>query len=35
LQFSVEAWTGALKRNLAEKLHEANLLAFSIGRGNV
>jgi indolepyruvate ferredoxin oxidoreductase beta subunit len=34
LQFSVEAWTGALKRNLVEKLHEANLLAFSIGRGN-
>jgi indolepyruvate ferredoxin oxidoreductase beta subunit len=34
LQFSVEAWTAALKRNLPEKLHEANLLAFSIGRGN-
>jgi indolepyruvate ferredoxin oxidoreductase beta subunit len=34
LQFSVEAWIGAIKRNLAEKLHEANLLAFSIGRGN-
>ena len=33
LQFSVEAWTAALKRNLPEKLHEANLLAFSIGRG--
>jgi len=33
LQFPVEAWTGAIKRNLAEKLHEANLLAFSIGRG--
>jgi indolepyruvate ferredoxin oxidoreductase beta subunit len=34
LQFPVEAWTGAIKRNLAEKLHEANMLAFSIGRGN-
>ena len=34
LQFSVEAWTAALKRNLPEKLHEANLLAFSVGRGN-
>ena len=34
LQFSVDAWTAAIKRNLAEKLHEANLLAFSIGRGN-
>ena len=33
LQFSVEAWKAAIKRNLAEKLHEANLLAFSIGRG--
>jgi indolepyruvate ferredoxin oxidoreductase beta subunit len=33
LQFSVESWTAALKRNLPEKLHEANLLAFSIGRG--
>jgi indolepyruvate ferredoxin oxidoreductase beta subunit len=33
LQFSVDAWTAAIKRNLAEKLHEANLLAFSIGRG--
>jgi len=33
LQFPVEAWTAALKRNLPEKLHEANLLSFSIGRG--
>jgi indolepyruvate ferredoxin oxidoreductase beta subunit len=33
LPFSVEAWTAALQRNLPEKLHEANLMAFSIGRG--
>ncbi|MDR3382897.1 2-oxoacid:acceptor oxidoreductase family protein [Cupriavidus basilensis] len=33
LQFPVEAWIAALKRNLPEKLHEANLLSFSIGRG--
>jgi len=32
LPFSVEAWTAALKRNLPEKLHDANLLSFSIGR---
>jgi indolepyruvate ferredoxin oxidoreductase beta subunit len=32
LQFPVEAWAAALKRNLPEKLHEVNLLAFSIGR---
>ncbi len=32
LPFSVEAWTAALKRNLPEKLHEVNLLSFSIGR---
>jgi len=32
LQFSEEAWTEALKRNLPEKLHEANFQAFSIGR---
>ena len=32
LQFSVEAWIAALKRNLPEKLHEANLQSFSIGR---
>jgi indolepyruvate ferredoxin oxidoreductase beta subunit len=34
LQFPVEAWTEALKRNLPEKLHEANLKSFSIGRAN-
>jgi indolepyruvate ferredoxin oxidoreductase beta subunit len=34
LPFSVEAWTAALQRNLPEKLHEANLQAFSIGRGD-
>jgi indolepyruvate ferredoxin oxidoreductase beta subunit len=32
LPFSVEAWSAALKRNLPEKLHEANLESFSIGR---
>jgi indolepyruvate ferredoxin oxidoreductase beta subunit len=32
LQFSVEAWTAALRRNLPEKLLEANLLSFSIGQ---
>ena len=32
LPFSVEAWTAALKRNLPEKLHDANLLSFSIVR---
>jgi indolepyruvate ferredoxin oxidoreductase beta subunit len=32
LQFPVEAWTAALKRNLPERLHDANLQAFSIGR---
>jgi indolepyruvate ferredoxin oxidoreductase beta subunit len=32
LQFSEEAWIAALKRNLPEKLHEANFQAFSIGR---
>jgi indolepyruvate ferredoxin oxidoreductase beta subunit len=32
LQFPVEAWTAALKRNLPEKLHEVNLQSFSIGR---
>jgi len=32
LQFSVEAWTAAIERNLTEKLHEANLQAFSMGR---
>jgi len=33
LQFSVEAWTAAIERNLPKKLHEVNLQAFSIGRG--
>jgi indolepyruvate ferredoxin oxidoreductase beta subunit len=32
LPFSVEAWTAALKRHLPEKLHEANLRSFSMGR---
>ena len=32
LQFPVEAWTAAIGRNLPEKLHEANLQAFSMGR---
>jgi indolepyruvate ferredoxin oxidoreductase beta subunit len=32
LPFPVEAWTDALGRNLPEKLHDANLQAFSIGR---
>jgi indolepyruvate ferredoxin oxidoreductase beta subunit len=32
LQFSEEAWIAALKSNLAEKLHEANLAAFYLGR---
>jgi indolepyruvate ferredoxin oxidoreductase beta subunit len=32
LQFSVEAWTAAIERNLPETLHEANLRAFSMGR---
>jgi indolepyruvate ferredoxin oxidoreductase beta subunit len=32
LQFSVEAWIAALRGNLPEKLHEANLQAFSMGR---
>ncbi len=32
LQFPVEAWTTALERNLPQKLHDANLQAFSIGR---
>jgi indolepyruvate ferredoxin oxidoreductase beta subunit len=32
LIFSEEAWIAALKRNLPEKLHEANLKSFSIGR---
>jgi indolepyruvate ferredoxin oxidoreductase beta subunit len=32
LQFSVDAWIAALKRNLPEHLHEANLRSFEIGR---
>jgi indolepyruvate ferredoxin oxidoreductase beta subunit len=32
LPFTVEAWTNALKRHLPEKVHEANLRSFSIGR---
>ncbi len=32
VQFSEEAWTTALKNNLAEKMHEANLAAFYLGR---
>lgn len=33
LPFSVEAWHESLKRNLPEKLHEVNLQAFALGRG--
>jgi len=32
LPFPAEAWTEALKRNLPEKLHDANLQSFSLGR---
>jgi indolepyruvate ferredoxin oxidoreductase, beta subunit len=32
LPFPAEAWVAALKRNLPEKLHDANLQSFSIGR---
>jgi len=32
LQFPVEAWIAALQRNLPEKLHEANLQSFHLGR---
>jgi indolepyruvate ferredoxin oxidoreductase beta subunit len=32
LPFSVEAWTAVLRRSLPEKLHEANLRSFSMGR---
>jgi indolepyruvate ferredoxin oxidoreductase beta subunit len=32
LPFPAEAWTAALKRNLPEKLHDANLQSFSVGR---
>jgi indolepyruvate ferredoxin oxidoreductase beta subunit len=32
LQFSEAAWLDAVRRNLAEKLHAANLHAFAVGR---
>ena len=32
LQFPEEKWIEALRRNLAAKLHEANLAAFQLGR---
>ncbi len=32
LPFPEEAWTEALRRNLAEKLHAANLHALAVGR---
>jgi indolepyruvate ferredoxin oxidoreductase beta subunit len=32
LSFPVEAWRAALERNLPEKLREANLQSFSLGR---
>ena len=32
LPFTVEAWNAALMRHLPEKVHEANLRSFSIGR---
>ncbi len=32
LPFPEEAWTEAVRRNLAEKLHAANLHAFAVGR---
>jgi indolepyruvate ferredoxin oxidoreductase beta subunit len=34
LHFPVETWTEALKHNLPEKLHEANLKAFQLGRAD-
>jgi indolepyruvate ferredoxin oxidoreductase beta subunit len=34
LQFPVEAWTAALRRNLPEKLHEVNFQSFYLGRGD-
>lgn len=33
LPFSEEQWTAALRRNLPEALHEVNLQAFQLGRG--
>jgi indolepyruvate ferredoxin oxidoreductase beta subunit len=32
LQFPVESWTAALQRTLPEKLYEANLQSFILGR---
>jgi indolepyruvate ferredoxin oxidoreductase beta subunit len=32
LQFPMEAWTDALKRNLPDKLYETNLESFYLGR---
>jgi indolepyruvate ferredoxin oxidoreductase beta subunit len=32
LEIPVETWTVAIRANLAEKLHEANLEAFALGR---
>jgi indolepyruvate ferredoxin oxidoreductase beta subunit len=32
LEFSEEAWQDAIRRNLPETLHEANLQAFQVGR---
>jgi indolepyruvate ferredoxin oxidoreductase beta subunit len=32
LDFSDEQWTAAIKKNLPEKLHEANVEAFSLGK---
>ena len=34
-QFSEEAWRAAVKANLPEKLHEANMQAFDVGRAAV
>jgi indolepyruvate ferredoxin oxidoreductase beta subunit len=33
LEFPVEAWIAAIRSNLPEALHEANLQAFNLGRG--
>ena len=33
LQFSEQAWHDAIRRNLPEALHEANLQAFKVGQG--
>ena len=34
LTFSDESWAHAIRRNLPETLHEANLQAFSVGKGS-